>query len=137
MGDGAFLTTKATAEDVGTRYRHLADLLDLWGDGLVVVKRTFESYPNVKDQARIKQLEGAIKLLEAYMDQVSNRAGQQMAFNKMLDANVPTKQVLDEIRKDRKAAAEAKAAKGSEDVSTEKKETGRTDSNPEEPEIAT
>lgn len=133
MGDGPIFTTKAKMEDLGTRYRHLADLQENWNTGLEVTKNANKTYSTPTDRARIATLEGALKLLNAYMDQVSNYTGQQNTFAKTVNDCAPSKQVIDAIRQDRAAATKAKESEIEKSKSPEEKETGSTDSDPPEP----
>jgi hypothetical protein len=56
------------ATDVGTRYDHLSDLLELWRTGLEVMKR----YDRVREaEKREKNLASAIDLLEKHLNYVS------------------------------------------------------------------
>lgn len=54
--------------DVGTRYAHLTDLLDLWEAGQSIMSR----YAFDIDKMQKAELEAAIRLLRKHIDSLSN-----------------------------------------------------------------
>jgi hypothetical protein len=59
--------SKLRLEDVGTRHRHLTELLDLWEAGVDVMDR----YNLNSDKDRKKKLESAVELLRKHIDHLS------------------------------------------------------------------
>jgi hypothetical protein len=55
---------KITLDDVGTRYAHLTDLLDVWSSAIEVFKASYARVPNATDRIRITELEHVVKYLE-------------------------------------------------------------------------
>ena len=77
---------KMSLTDIGTRYMHLAELADLWRDGLLIHDR-FMSVDSPSDGLKKKKLEYAIELLQQHMDLLGNfRGTEAVAFNRMLDS---------------------------------------------------
>ena len=97
-------TSVKTMNDQGTRFIHLAEFQDYLSDGLVAVTNSLTRYANGADIARQKSLEAALELLKIYQYSLSGYDRKKFDFNQMLDANVPSKAVLDEIKKERAAA---------------------------------
>lgn len=58
------LVPKLSLDDVGTRYRHLTDLLELWQLGLDVINK----YNFGIDRENKRKLEHAIDLLKRHLD---------------------------------------------------------------------
>ena len=108
-------TVPKMMNDLGTRFRHIADFQEYLSEGLVAVTHSLGRYKNDSDLDRQKSLESALKLLNAYQNNLAEYDRQKFDFNQMLDECAPSKKVIDEIKSDRAAAAErAKAAKISE-----------------------
>ena len=77
---------KMSLTDTGTRYMHLAELADLWRDGLSIHER-FMQVDSPSDGLKKKKLEYAIELLQQHMDLLGNfRGSEAAAFNRMLDS---------------------------------------------------
>jgi hypothetical protein len=104
-------TRKKTLDDTGTRFGHLADFQDYLSDGLVVVTNSLERYANDTDKERKKSLESSLTLLKNYLNTLAQYEQQKWKFNALLDANVPTRMVLDAIKSDKIALAAIEKAK--------------------------
>ena len=77
---------KMSLTDIGTRYTHLAELADLWRDGLSIHER-FMSVDSPSDGVKKNKLEYAIELLQQHMDLLGNFRGSEAAsFNRVLDS---------------------------------------------------
>jgi hypothetical protein len=63
--------------DTGTRFDHLSDLQDIWGNGLQAVTNSLNKFPNKKDEERKASLEAALSLLSAYRDRLADYDTQQ------------------------------------------------------------
>ncbi len=92
--------TKKLLTDTGTRFDHLNDLLDYFGEGLLAVTNSLLRHDNESDELRKKRLENTITLIQIYRDQLANVDGQKWDFNNMLDKCVPERGVLEAIRKE-------------------------------------
>jgi hypothetical protein len=99
---------KKLLEDAGTRFEHLADFQDFLSDGLVAVENSLSRYKNDADIERQKNLAAALTLLKAYQYNLAQYDRKKFDFNTMLDLPECTasKEVLNEIKSDRKKAAE-------------------------------
>jgi hypothetical protein len=97
---------KKSLEDVGTRWRHIADFQDYLADGLQAVTTTLQRYDNSIDAERKKTLEGALKLIEAYQMQMAGYESKKWDLNNILDKCVPSRETIAEIREIKEHEAE-------------------------------
>jgi len=77
-----------TLEDVGTRYEHLADLRDVWQNGIETIARIKPEYRSVGDELLVKNLTLAIELVEKQLDVMSKFDLKQYDLRKMM-ADIP------------------------------------------------
>lgn len=61
-----------TLDDSGSRYKHYTELLDLWEDGLFMLKTSSKYYDAEVHTKRISELENAIALLRKQLNNLSN-----------------------------------------------------------------
>ncbi len=55
-------------QDVGTRYRHLTDLRDLWADGIETLSRIKPAYKTESDTNLLKSLTTAVVMLDRQVE---------------------------------------------------------------------
>jgi len=72
--------------DVGTRYQHLADLLDIWRAALQIIKQMNPAHRGEGDANREIMLEHAVFLLEKHIDTITGYKGEWFDLNRMLDS---------------------------------------------------
>jgi hypothetical protein len=79
-------------EDVGTRYTHLSELLDLWKSGFEILTKQKEDYinthayfSNVKEM-ELKDLESAIRMLEKQLDVLTHYDEERYKVRQIVDA---------------------------------------------------
>ena len=58
-------------EDVGTRYRHLTDLRDLWSEGIDTLNRMKPSHKTESDNVLLKSLVTAVAMLDKQIEVLS------------------------------------------------------------------
>lgn len=110
-------TIRKKLEDRGTRFEHLADFQDYVGEGLLAVTNSFRTYKNDSDKIKLVQMESVMRFIQKYQELLAldkdgrNYSGQQFDMNRLLDANVPTKEVLAAIRTEINTAAPISKAK--------------------------
>lgn len=63
---------KPSLLDVGTRFKHYADLLDYFSDGVEANKQSYKRSPNPVCQLRLAQLEAAVLLLKKHVELLSD-----------------------------------------------------------------
>jgi hypothetical protein len=80
-------------DEIGTRYNHYHDLLELWETGIEVVKGY--KYPSKTDKERLTQLEAGVFLLRKQIDILCRYESGQYS-----DALLPLKRQVDRISKD-------------------------------------
>jgi hypothetical protein len=93
-------------EDLGTRWRHIADFQDYIADGLDAVTQILNKYPKPEnipaiDAARKKGLESALALIEVYQMKMAKFEQKKWDLNNVLDKCVPSREVLAQIKADK------------------------------------
>lgn len=58
---------KLTMEDVGTRLDHLADLYDMWNEGLTIAENSEKRHSTPMGAAQVRELQHAVQLLWYHM----------------------------------------------------------------------
>jgi hypothetical protein len=71
-------------EDVGTRWSHYSQLLDLWQDGLAIMQE--QGIHGELDKNRADLLTSGIEMLQRHMDSLTEYNSKKYAFMRELDA---------------------------------------------------
>jgi hypothetical protein len=112
---------KKKLEDEGTRFEHLGDFQEHIATGILAMTNVVKTYNNPANQSRKEQLETVLRFIAAYQESLAldkdgrNYAGQRFDMNRLIDANVPTKEILAAIRAEVKAKPKVAVDKKKED----------------------
>lgn len=63
---------EASLQDVGTRFQHYSDLIELFDSALEIVKQSYKNSPNQIDANRITMLDSAVTCIRKETDRLAD-----------------------------------------------------------------